>query len=139
MDHGSPGFATVPPICGATRVRLHAAALNELAEAGRSKGRPQFQPVGNTIDSRTFRSAAALYSGHCRKVRVTAWSLPRHDRSLGNGVLVDDAVLHDDQKPVRRVSNEVDVFQGIAVDHQEIGQGTLFNDAQLAGIRVAQA
>jgi hypothetical protein len=40
-----------------------------------------------------------------------------HDRSLGNGVFLDDAVLHDGQKLVGWVSNEVYVFQGIAVDN----------------------
>jgi hypothetical protein len=65
--------------------------------------------------------------------------LPARDRSLGNDVLVDNAVLHDDQKLVCRVGNEVNIFQWIAVDYQEISQGTLFDDSQFAGIRVAQA
>jgi hypothetical protein len=42
--------------------------------------------------------------------------LRERDRSFGNGVFVDDAVLHDDQKFVCGVSNEVDIFQRIAVD-----------------------
>jgi hypothetical protein len=57
------------------------------------------------------------------------------DRSLGNGVFVDNAVLQDDQKLVRWVSNEVYIFQGIAVDDYKISEGTLFNDAQFAGIK----
>jgi hypothetical protein len=46
-------------------------------------------------------------------------------RSPGERVLVDLAVLHDHQKVFAGVCNQVDVFQRIAVDQQQVRKMTV--------------
>ena len=59
--------------------------------------------------------------------------------SLGQSVLVDDAVLHDDFEAIGGIGNQVDVVQRISVDKQQIRECALFHDAELAGIGIALA
>ena len=53
--------------------------------------------------------------------------------SLGKRIFVDDAILHDDQELLVGVFDELDVFQRIAIDQQQICEGALFHDTKLAG------
>ena len=47
-------------------------------------------------------------------------------RSL-DGILVDHAVLHDNDEVLVRVGDQVDVLERIAVDQKQVGIGTLPN------------
>jgi hypothetical protein len=76
-----------------------------------SRRRPWGWPSGSGFEGTSTRD--------CRSFRRSAENPSQGNLglfSLGNGVFVDNAVLHDDQKLVRWVSNEVYIFQRIAVD-----------------------
>src|ERR1700675_1208255 len=78
-----------------------------------------------------------------------AWRLARattrasfHDRRNGHGtcaywtslaqrVLVDFAILHDDDKILVGICDEVDVVEGIAIHQQQICKCAGFHDAEL--------
>src|SRR5216683_1473778 len=51
-------------------------------------------------------------------------------------VLVDRAVLHDDQKVLVRVCDDLNVLQWIAVYQQQICKCTNLDDTKLAGIGI---
>src|SRR5262245_34378886 len=57
--------------------------------------------------------------------------------SLGQCILVDGAVLHDNYKILAGIRNEIDVFERIAVDKEQISERALFHDAELARIGIA--
>ena len=42
---------------------------------------------------------------------------------LLQGVLVDHAVLHDDDEILRSIAYEIDILQRVAVDQQQVGVG----------------
>ena len=54
-------------------------------------------------------------------------------------VLVDLPVLHDDDEVLRRVFDQLDVGERIAVDEQEVGERAFLDHAELAGIGIALA
>lgn len=54
-------------------------------------------------------------------------------------VFADDSVFDDDAEIVVRIFQYFDPFERIALDYQKIGQRTLFDNAEIAGIRVACA
>src|SRR5262250_1823542 len=60
-------------------------------------------------------------------------------KSLRQRVLVDLSVLHDEDEVSGRVGNQADVSDRVSVHEQQIGEGAFFDDAHLAGIRVALA
>src|SRR5687768_13651812 len=53
-------------------------------------------------------------------------------------VLVDAAVLHDDDEVLLGIRDQADVLDRIAVDQQQVGERPLRDDADPAWIRVAQ-
>jgi hypothetical protein len=59
-------------------------------------------------------------------------------RRLGQRVLVDLAVLHDDDEVAARVLDQPDVFERVAVDEKEIGERSFLNYADSTGIWVAR-
>ena len=61
-------------------------------------------------------------------VRMIADPPEQRGRSLGQRVLVDFPVFHDDQEILARIRDEIDVPQRIALDQQKIGQSTGFYD-----------
>jgi hypothetical protein len=61
----------------------------------------------------------ALASGD--RARLGVRIVLRYRGLLRHGVLVDRAVLHDHQKILVRVLDELDIFQRIAVDQQQVG------------------
>jgi hypothetical protein len=60
----------------------------------------------------------------------------RRKSSLGQSIFVDRAVFHNHNKVFAGIFDELDIFQGIAIDHQQICECALFHDAKLAGIGV---
>ena len=54
-------------------------------------------------------------------------------------VFADDSVFDDDAEIVVRIFQYFDPFERIALDYQKIGQRALFDNAEIAGIRVACA
>jgi hypothetical protein len=54
-------------------------------------------------------------------------------------ILVDFAALHDHDKVLGGIFDQLDVVERIAVDQQEIGERALLHDAELAGVRVSRA
>ena len=50
-----------------------------------------------------------------------------------NGILVDLAVLHDDDEVLGRVLDQLDVRDRVAVDQQQVGERAFLDDAELAG------
>src|ERR1700754_2763082 len=64
---------------------------------------------------------------------VSGWT------SLAQRVLVDFAVLHDDDKVLVGIGNKIEVLKRIAVDEQQIRKCTDFHDAELAGIGFDEA
>ena len=52
---------------------------------------------------------------------------------LGQYIFVDRTILHNDQKVFVGVFDELDVFQRIAIDQQQICERALFDDAEFAG------
>ena len=54
-------------------------------------------------------------------------------------VFADDSVFDDDAEIVVRIFQYFDPFERIALDYQKIGQRTFFDNAEIAGIRVACA
>jgi hypothetical protein len=55
--------------------------------------------------------------------------------SLGQCIFVDRAILHNHQKVFAGVFDELDIFQRIAVDQQQIGERAFFDDTKPDGIR----
>ena len=53
-------------------------------------------------------------------------------------VLVELAVLHDDEEGLLRIRHQSNVVERIAIDHQEIGERAFLDDAELAWIRIAR-
>src|SRR6478752_4912377 len=70
-----------------------------------------------------------------RTIRKRKLSRPSPDQSI----LVDRAVLHDDHEVLRRIGDEVDVGQRVAIDKQQIGERALLHDTELARIGIALA
>ena len=66
-------------------------------------------------------------------------ALTRRRGSPKQGILVDGAILHDDEEVLARICNEIDIFQRIAVDKQQIRERPLFHDTKLARIGIALA
>src|SRR4029077_2808720 len=56
--------------------------------------------------------------------------------SLGQYIFVDRTILHNQQKVFVGVFDELDVFQRIAIDQQQIRKGALFDDTKFAGIGI---
>ena len=54
-------------------------------------------------------------------------------------LLVIDAVLHDDGQVVSGVGEELDVFERVAIDEEEVGEGTFGDDAEFARVGIAGA
>src|SRR5262245_23131618 len=54
-------------------------------------------------------------------------------------VLMDFPILHDDHEVLVRRGEQTDVLQRITGHHEEIGIGTVFDDAELSGIGIARA
>src|SRR6185437_9283318 len=52
-------------------------------------------------------------------------------------VLMDLAILHNDQEVLGRILDQPDVFEGIAVDEQQIGERALLHHAQLPRVGIA--
>ena len=48
------------------------------------------------------------------------------------GHSLDPPILHDDLEVLGGVGDQVDILQWIAVDQQQIGERSLFHDAELA-------
>src|SRR5690606_19970430 len=69
--------------------------------------------------------------------RADALPAAMRPSSVGQGVLVDLAVLHDDQEALVRIGNQLDVLERVAVDQQKISQRALLDDAELAGVGIA--
>src|ERR1700704_4486151 len=59
--------------------------------------------------------------------------------SLAQCVLVDSAILHDDDEILSGICDEVDVVEGIAIDEQQIRKSTHFDDAEPAGVGIDEA
>jgi hypothetical protein len=57
--------------------------------------------------------------------------------SFRQSILVDLAILHDDEEFLAGICNEVDVLQRISVDQQQVRERTLFHNAELARIGIA--
>jgi hypothetical protein len=49
-------------------------------------------------------------------------------------VLVELAALHDHHEILRRVFDQIDVNDGVAIDEQQIGKRAFLNNPELAGI-----
>src|SRR5678815_3996041 len=64
-------------------------------------------------------------------------TLTRDWESPGQGILVDGAVLHDDEEVLVGICDEIEVLQGIAVDQKQVRERTLFHDTELARIGIA--
>jgi hypothetical protein len=60
----------------------------------------------------------------------------RSESIVRKKILVDFAVLHDHDKVLSRVLDELDVFQRIAIDEHKIRERPLFNHTKLAGIGI---
>ena len=73
----------------------------------------------------------------CRPGPAARIRCRRSPRRRRQQVLVDLAVLHDDQEVPGRVFDQVDVLQRIAVDQQQVGERAFLDDAELARIGVA--
>jgi hypothetical protein len=62
--------------------------------------------------------------------------IPEHVRLHGNltaeTIFVDFAVLHDDPDVLVGIGDQVDIFQRVAVDQQQIGKRTLLHNPELA-------
>jgi hypothetical protein len=52
-------------------------------------------------------------------------------------VLVNFSVFHDDDEILGRIVDQVDIRERIPIDQQQIGERALFDNAELAGIRIA--
>ena len=61
---------------------------------------------------------------------------PDLESSLGHCILVDPAILHNDQKVFVGIFDELDIFQRIAIDQQQIGKCAFFHNTKLAGIGI---
>ena len=57
--------------------------------------------------------------------------------SLAQCILVDPAVLHDDEQVFLRILDQLDVGDWITVDEQQVGERAFLDDAELAWIRVS--
>ena len=61
---------------------------------------------------------------------------PDVESSLGHRILVDHAILHNDQKVFVGIFDELDIFQRISIDQQQIGKCAFFHNTKLAGIGI---
>ena len=65
--------------------------------------------------------------------------LTQHNNSLNyESVLEDLSPLHDHQEVLVRIGDEVQVGDGVAVNQQQICQGTSLNEADLTWIGIAR-
>ena len=61
---------------------------------------------------------------------------PDLESSLGHCILVDPAILHNDQKVFVGVFDQLDIFQRIAIDQQQISKCAFFHNTKLARIGI---
>jgi len=61
---------------------------------------------------------------------------PDLESSLGHCILVDPAILHNDQKVFVGVFDQLDIFQGISTDQQQISKCAFFHNTKLARIGI---
>ena len=103
--------------------------------------------AGALFAMRQLKAAALAADARCRSRRhfwqkricVVGRGASRGRRAAlsTQGVLDDLAVLHDERERLLRLRDQPDVLDGIAVDHQEIGERIHFDHAELAGIGIA--
>src|SRR5690606_28991398 len=79
-------------------------------------------------------AGAATDSGISRADALPAAMGPS---SVRQGVLVDLAVLHDDEKALVGIGDELDVVERISIDEQKISQRARLDYAELARIGIA--
>jgi hypothetical protein len=75
--------------------------------------------------SQDFDLAQMLHFGGARSV------------GLGQGIFVEPALLHNDQEVLVGVRYEANVLYRIAVDHEQIRECPLLDDAELARVRIS--
>ena len=100
-------------------------------------GQQRLINAAGDMSARPLKAAASPWAAHWR-------SGPTRDNERtgvlrSQGVLVYPPILHDDFEVLGGVGDQVDIFQRIAVDQQQIGKRALFHDAELAEIRTAFA
>jgi len=61
---------------------------------------------------------------------------PDLESSLGHCILVDPAILHNDQKVFVGVFDQLDIFQRISIDQQQISKCAFFHNTKLARIGI---
>ena len=83
------------------------------------------------------RSAGSPRSGSSAILRGPGGNT--HEQISLQSVLDDLTVLHDDDEILRRIFDQLDVGNRVAVDKQEIGKCALLDHTELAGIRIALA
>jgi hypothetical protein len=71
-----------------------------------------------------------------RAIRNEHFRNPDLESSLGHCILVDPAILHNDQKVFVGIFDELDIFQRIAIDQQQISKCAFFHNTKLARIGV---